>query len=496
MSRLLTGFLGALAVATTGCAGAGLVTGREGPTAAAGQAETDATTTYSGGVHRIVVAYNDETGTESTIQYGQTTRKVLRGASLMGWSYSDDDGATWKYGGKVAPPKGWAVLWGDPAMTTSRAHYQWSYMSSLAFPDAKFPAGGVDGYVYDAVGGACIARSTDGGVNFQIFQCLSNTDPIAGRPESSKGHFYDGGSLAAGPGGEIYAAFVDVDASQVDVWRSPDGNQPFIRLPGPFLNYYAGSHPRLRVGYDGTLFVMAIVKQSGQSAPYLLALNHLRNGAWDVPTFAASFVEAYPEVDFNSSVLGAPLKMRTGPQFSFDLGASSVDRDDSLRFMYTQKNNRGWLFVRGGICDYNLKSCGWYEGWTFGAAQAGERDQRLDVFNPNVAAFPGFIGIGPRWQGTTMSRYGNTTTTVNVARGTLGYVNGMPFMIPVDIVRDSAVCSDLRGYWGDYDGFLYVKVNGDSVRFMRFVTDSSLGCTRRWTFVGGSQHVRAVDYWY
>jgi hypothetical protein len=72
----------------------------------------------------------------------------------------------------------------------------------------------------------------------------------------------------------------------------------------------------------------------------------------------------------------------------------------------------------------------------------------------------------------------------------------MPFMIPVDIVRNSAVCSDLRGYFGDYDGFLYMQANGDSIRFMRFLTDSSLGCTRRWTFVGASQHVRAVDYWY
>jgi len=34
----------------------------------------------------------------------------------MGWSYSDDAGAHWTYGGKVAPPNGWAVLWGDPAL--------------------------------------------------------------------------------------------------------------------------------------------------------------------------------------------------------------------------------------------------------------------------------------------------------------------------------------------------------------------------------------------
>jgi hypothetical protein len=496
-ARSWPGILGIVfSVAAAGCAGTGLVTGKQEPTAKGGQSETDATTTYAGGTHRIVVAYNDETGTESTIQYGQTTRKVLHGASLMGWSYSEDNGTSWKYGGKLTPPTGWAVLWGDPAMTTSRAHYAWSYMSNLAFPDAKFPSEGVDGYVYSAVGGACIARSTDGGVHFQIFQCVSNTDPIPGKPDSSKGHFYDGGSMAPGPQGEIFAAFIDIDSSQVDVWRSPDGSQPFVRLPPAFPSFYAGSHPRIRVGSDGTLFVMTIVKQQTNSVtPYLLAINRFRNGAWESPRLPVSFVEAYPDVTMNTSLLGAPLTVRTGPQYSFDLGTPSIDRDDSLRFMFTQRNGSGWLFVRGGICD--LKSCGWFEGWTYGASQVTGKDgQRLDVFNPNVSAFPGFIGIGPRWQGAMMTRYGNATSTLNVTRGTLGYVNGTPFTIPVDILRDTPVCSDLRGYWGDYDGFLPVQVDGDNVRFMRFATDSTLGCTRRWQFLGANQHVRAVDYWF
>ena len=379
-----------------------------------------------------------ETNRQSS--HGQTTRKVLHGASLMGWSYSDDNGATWKYGGKLSPSRPWAVLWGDPAMTTSRAHYAWTFMSSLAFPDSKFPAGGVDGYVYSAVGGACIARSTDGGVHFQIFQCVSNTDPVPGKPDSSKGHFYDGGSMAAGPQGEIYSAFIDVDTSQVDVWRSPDGNQPFVRLAAPFPNYYAGSHPRIRVGSDGTLFVMTIIKQqTNEPSPYILSLNRFRNGAWELPRLAVTFVEAYPDVNMNASVLGAPLTVRTGPQYSFDLGTPSIDRDDSVRFMFTQKNANGWLFVRGGICDYALNSCGWYKGWTFGAAQVTQRDaRRLDVFNPNVAAFPGFIGIGPRWQGTVLTRFGNSTSTLNLTRGTLGYVNGTPLAIPVDIVQELA----------------------------------------------------------
>ena len=204
---------------------------------------------------------------------------------------------------------------------------------------------------------------------------------------------------------------------------------------------------------------------------------------------------AYPDINLNTSVLGSPLTIRTGPQFSFDIGTSSEDRDDSIRFMATQRNANGWLFIRGGLCDYNLKSCGWYGGWTFGTAQAGQ-GRRLDVFNPNVAAFPGFIGIAPRWQGSYLARFGESTSTVNMTRATLGYIDGAPFSIPVDIARDAPVCSDRRGYWGDYDGFLPARVNGDSVEFMRFMTDSSLGCNKRWQFVGEQQHVRAVTYTY
>jgi hypothetical protein len=79
---------------------------------------------------------------------------------------------------------------------------------------------------------------------------------------------------------------------------------------------------------------------------------------------------------------------------------------------------------------------------------------------------------------------------------TLGYVDGQPFSLPVDIVQNSPVCSDRRGYWGDYDGFVPSRVNGDTVEFTRFMTDSSLGCDTRWQFMAKRQHVRAVTYTY
>ena len=121
----------------TGCAQPGTsITGNQKDSRT--QSETAAATSYAGR-NAMVLTYNDETGTESTIQYTPTTRKVLPGASLMGWSYSLDFGKTWKYGGKVSPPKGWAALWGDPAMTTSQAAYRYVFISNLAIPDSKMP---------------------------------------------------------------------------------------------------------------------------------------------------------------------------------------------------------------------------------------------------------------------------------------------------------------------------------------------------------------------
>ena len=483
-----------------GCASSGVrVTGGTDAESLGVQSETAATTSFSAGVHRIIVAYNDETNSQATIQYTSSTRQVLHGASLMGWSYSNDDGTTWKYGGKLTPPAGWAVLWGDPGLTTSRRNYGMVFMSNLAFPEAKFPAGGHSGYVDASVaGGACLFRSLDGGVSFRFFQCLSDRSPVPGSTSASKGHFYDGAALAAGPGGEIYASYVDLDTSQIVVYRSPDGAQPFAMIPPPFPGYYVGSHPRIQVGPDGVLFAMAVGKQtSGPTPTFMLMASRFVNGAWGNVTLITQAL-TYPDVDLNSSLLGSKLNVRTGPQFSFDVGTQSDVVDDSVRFLVTQQNGAGWLFVRGGVCNYILTSCGWYAGWTFGADTVrGQESQRIDVFNPDVVAFPGFFfGIAPRWQGSFFTRYGNSTSTLNLTRATLGYVNGMPFTIPVDIAQNQPLCPDQRGYMGDYDAHLVVRVDSNSVRFTRFMTDATSGCVQRWYFTSRHQHVRAFSYDY
>ena len=85
------------------CSNRNGVTGKQGdPTALGTQSETSATTTLvNGKTSRIVVAYNDDTNDGTTVTYTSSGRHINSGASTMGWSYSDDGGTSWTYGGKV-----------------------------------------------------------------------------------------------------------------------------------------------------------------------------------------------------------------------------------------------------------------------------------------------------------------------------------------------------------------------------------------------------------
>jgi len=86
---------------------------------------------------------------------------------------------------------------------------------------------------------------------------------------------------------------------------------------------------------------------------------------------------------------------------------------------------------------------------------------------------------------------------VNVSRVTLGYfpnTNNPLAVFPVDILQNTPVCSDMRGYWGDYDAMLRVRTDGRSSIWMRFLTDSSQGCPTRWLYLGDKQHIQQVNY--
>src|SRR5258708_2460361 len=108
LRNLLVGFLLLMA---GGCSDHVTVTGKDDkdPTFKGTQSETASATSFSRGHQIFVVAYNDDTE-DGKIVYTATDRVVFPGASMLGWSYSNDRGKTWSYGGKVTPPKGIGAL--------------------------------------------------------------------------------------------------------------------------------------------------------------------------------------------------------------------------------------------------------------------------------------------------------------------------------------------------------------------------------------------------
>jgi hypothetical protein len=490
--RLATWIVLAALVSFGACGGNGTkitAPNAQDPAAEFAQSESVISTGYSSGTNVITVAYNDETNSSATIKYTETERTILTGASLMGWSYSTDQGVNWKYGGKVNPPNGWAVLWGDPALATSRTHYWLVFMANLAIPSSKMPANGISGYVYTGgsgsyIGGACLAKSTDGGRNFANWQCVSNTQKT-NEPNSEKGHFYDGAALVSSSSGEVFAAFNDVYGSQIDVWRAADENSTMTRLPQPFPNMTMSTHARLRASQSGDVYVAA---QASNGAVYI---NRWANGQWGSPVQATQPGVIYPEVTFTNT-----LSLRTGPQFSFDIGAQSDGGGDAIRFLVTVKDDKsGRLYVRGSYCPLGLSpGCSDAPQW---GTTPGNLNTPGDQFNPNVSAWAGFIGLPPVWKGSYLDRSGDPADRVSLKAGNLAYLpNGTRIYVPGSLIDKMPLCPDNRGYWGDYNDMMHIGFPKDSTtaQFLATATDSTLGCPVRWEFFSKHQHVQGVRF--
>ncbi len=503
---ILTLFLLLLLEACSSCSTKKPVTGGKGDATASGeQSETSATIGVDGKTSRIVVAYNDDTHDGTSVTYTVSNRVINSGASNMGWSYSDDGGNSWSYGGNVKPPENWAVLWGDPAIGVSKTHSNVVFLSNLAIPTSKFPAGGINGSVIigypgpetSYLGGACLAKSTDGGKTFGFYQCVSNKGSVVDYPDATQGHFYDGGSVVGSNTGEIFAAWIDAYTNQIDVYRSPNDSGTFTRIDPPFPSLCVGSHPRLRTSSDGSLYVAAQASDCSDYGGYYVYINRYKGGAWGTPQRATLTSVFYDGIDFGTVVNGSELTVRTGPSFSYDVGPSSPDGKDAIRMLYMRRPDTYPYeprYVAASTCYADLHACFQVSEWSFKGG--GPNNSVVDIFNPEVVAWAGAKDVPAAWQGTWAYHYG-TTKTVNVSRVTLGYyanTNNPLAVIPIDILQKTPVCSDGRGYWGDYDAMLRVRTDGRSSIWMRFLTDSSQGCLTRWEFLGDTQHIQQVNY--
>jgi hypothetical protein len=487
---------------TLGCGNIFPVTGTTPATAAFFQSETAAAVTSRPGGRRIVVTFNDSTQltTPPTITFTSSGRKVSAGASLMGWAYSDDDGTTWTYAGKVPTASGFPTLWGDPAMTAvPDPSNSVVMMSNLAIPTNEFTSG----ETVTSVGGACIAKSTDGALTFAVVQCISNTDPpLPG------GHFYDGESMAATPSGAIFAAFNDITTARINVWSAPNVNSPFVQIAEPFPNMMSLMHPRLRAAVDGSVYAaapFAATLADGTTGP-VVYLNRYANGAWGVPRQASEIMQASVGViDLHSQVLGNELAFRMAAQFSFAVGAASIGGQDAVRLMVTRVDSAGRFYIEGSACAADLSACHPVPEWKVGPTVGKGASQQ--AFNPLVQVSASHrIGRPPREEiipGKWLTAYyllnGTQNTAVQTGHMYLNYQNGTAVGAPINLPDMLTVCSDVRGgnedYWGDYNDMVVLENGLSPPAFVSFVSrDQQLGCIKRWALFSQHQHVSAVRW--
>jgi hypothetical protein len=341
-------------------------------------------------------------------------------------------------------------------------------------PNSKYPSGGCTGSMGTYLGGACIARSTDQGRTFSNYQCVTNSN-----------HFYDGSSMAAGELG-VFVAYKDVTSGRIDVWRAVNKNSAFYRISDPFAGYpiVDGTHPRLRHA-GGRLYVAT---QSGYDDHHLLLNRWGCLGGvcgWSGVVGASYATSRNPPIPLQSG-----RTIRTGPQFSFDVGTGSDDT--SLKLLYTAPdvpNSRNYL--RGSVCPTSTwGACYDVPNWSTLSAMSGHQ------FNPLVRG-------STRTDGTSFfltsfnSVLDGTATSDNIRSiqawltGTFAG-NNLNYMASTQI-PPHPVCADNRGYWGDYDDLQVLDRNADGVpRFIRAFTDSSNGCEFRWDFDSEQVHVSSI----
>lgn len=465
------------------------VTGKDDGTANGQQSETSFAVNRLNDGATVTVTYNDGTN-QAGVQYTSTTRVTKKGATHLGWSYSNDFGKNWTYGGRVQPTDAWPILWGDPGIANSVRDQRYVFIVTLAVPKAKLdtaPNGEINGPLNNFIGGACIARSTDGGKNFALYQCVQTKET------DSTGDFYDGGNIASDNNGNIYASWVNTDTNAVHIWRAVGESGTFQKMTNPFAGGPAiASHPRLRVNLDSNeLFVMA------QASGGELVIARWNGKSWSATWHTGMYAQSYPCVaSTGASCTSSDTVVRTGPQFSFDIGSFGKE-NDHIRMMFTRKggiNNR--LYIAGAGCMIGNLNCQYIPEWGTGE---GNKEKTSASFNPLVRAYRSQdmanAGEPSLWMGSHTT-FSPSTGRVRHDMGGLGIIprpNEPDLYVHLAIFQltGCVLCADLRGYWGDYDDLhaLGPVPGRESNVFARTFTNSQDGCDYRWQYTSSKVHV-------
>jgi hypothetical protein len=410
----------------------------------------------------MIVTYNDKTSTDTTVIYpvDSGTAEYHRGASLMGWSWSNDLGQTWTHN-KLPTPADWPLLWGDPAATASLRHPGIMYIANLASPLLKFnSAAGVGDYVTepeDALAGACVFKSTNHGQAFSLLFCdCENYD------------FWDGEHMAPDldADGGAFLASNNRKLATISIFHILSDDGPAHELLHPFPGQQFLNHPRVRSDPEtNALYVIA------QAVTGKLMITKWSGGAWG-PVVDTGAVPAAQE----SLVQLSDRTIKLGPEYAFDIGSNQL-ASDAIRILYTRRDtilNRN--VIDSVICSRDL------------ACQTGPWNTvsfASDQFQPVLRAPPG--SVGGNWLGGYYSRAGDPAgNQVSV----IGAELGPNVLLQNEMHGLMTPCSTLDGYWGDYNDMQYAyDAQTNYFQWIQAYSVSNSPCTTRTSFVGMPTHV-------
>ena len=453
----------------------------------------------------ITIAFNDRTQDPSdpkTVYPSPEERIIYRGESLMGWSTSSNDGASFAYRGKVSPPTDWAVIWGDPSLTTAGSSSK-VYLATLGVSNLTFP-GMVTGSMHPYLDGFCVARSIDSGENFNDVACFKNgrcADSGArckgvqdcGSHEACEGIFYDGTTLAANNSTVYFAAFND-ETKQFDVWRADTSGLDFERMEDvPFKGRIMTLHPRLRF-FGPRLYLLGHDVYANVLATYL----DPGSATWSPSRRVANIVNFAEPITLSDG-----RTIRTANQFSFDIGLNPQTEANELRVAVTHKQ-AGTLkrYLQVYNCPWDLPPAQFDRDVTDCDAPAGWSTVNApgDQWSPLLKV----AGSPPKWKLVWRSRGSDPDgNVIGHRQGDLFVLpNGDKILVGLQLVEPQVPCNaqDLSnpnapGYWGDYDDLTNLiaplDFNTGSPRFVTAFTDNRSGCDFRtkWT---ADMHVGAA----
>lgn len=495
-----------------------MTTGAQGPGASGidavngEQAEVALTSGLWNAAPTLVAVFNDFSLDEyfaySPSPADPQARRVLRGVSIMGWSYSLNLGLTWTYQGKLRPPNGWSALWGDPSLATDPNNRSVVYYAQMAVSDSAWDiaTGGAAWTTLspgrDMVDSFCVFRSTNGGVDFPEMSCMR----VGTSPSS-----VDRTAVTVDGLGRVYVAMNrtnGVTQTGTVVFRSDIASWAAF-APLPVVARQSLSEPWLTTDPDGDVWFGSRDNRGGAGGD-VSVMRFTRSGTdWDhVMSIASNCFVALGRRD-PIYAIGSGRTLRNAHTFSFAVGLEEqrppVDgtpptRRKVLRAALQLERNDGSNFLL--FRQFVVGSTVCYTGFGNGAGWSTFADPGSQ-FAPTLSYAEFFAGF-PGWFATYLTTEGVTDSTdayvrakgVGVAAvqtfgGFVGVLSRQTDLTPPSWFACTRREPSTADYWGDYIGLTQAIDSSNRPWAIAAFSDSgpAPSCQAQTPFLGRPTHV-------